>query len=196
MRLLPQPSGSAKWWAASRGFTLVETMVASGVFSLVTGSILVLYIFSARATNGVSRQLQLNSQARVLNFMADEIKRAQQVAVQNFNGTNFTAISPGQPQQGNALALVLPNGGGTIQVFYWLTSSGELYRATLNSTNSKMWLNNITNTVPFAMKDYMGNVVSNQMQRTLISINIFALDTNTKNYRQQLILRSAVEKRN
>lgn len=175
-------------------------MVASAVFALIMGSVIVLYVFSARATSGVSMQLQFGSQARVLNFMANEIKSATQVVVQNYDGTSFSSIAAGNAQQGNALSLTVPYGTTTNQVLYWLnftgTPTGTLYRAVVNSNNSKKVFNNITNAVPFALKSFDGSVASNQTQRTLVSIDLYAYDPNTKNFRQTMQLHSSVEKRN
>jgi type II secretory pathway component PulJ len=178
------------------GSTLVEMMFATGIFTLVMGSVLILYIFSARATSAVSRQLEINNGARVVNFMAKEIKSAQSVAVQNYDGSSFSGISAGSAQQGNALALTIPSGTNTLQVWYWRNSSGRLYRATLNTGRSKLFLSNVTNTIPFALKTYNGGVISNLTGRILVDINLFVLDSNVKDFRQTLNLRTAAEQRN
>jgi type II secretory pathway component PulJ len=178
------------------GFALAQALVASAIFTMVMGSIMIFHVFFVRVSSGVSRQLELNSQARVVNIILNEIKQAQSVVIQNYDGSSFSTIPSGSLQQGNALIMTVPNGTNTLQVFYWLNSTGQLYRATVSVARSKLWLNNITNSVPFAMKDYGGGVLSNLSSRTLVDVSLFALDSNVRNFRQTLALRSAAEKRN
>jgi hypothetical protein len=174
----------------------MEALTASAVFTLVMGTVLTLYVFAARVSSGVTQQFLFGAQARVLNFMAGEIKAAQQVTVENYNGTNFTAISAGQPQQGNALSLVVTNGSSTMNVYYWLSSTGTFFRAAKNVTNCEMRLSDITNTVPFAMMTYQGAVASNTTQRLLVAVQLLVSDPNTKNFRQAMMLNDSVENRN
>ncbi len=181
---------------AQQGFTLMEALTASAVFTLVMGTVLSLYVFAARVSSGVSQQFLFGAQARILNFMAGEVKAAQQVTVENYNGTNFTTITYGQPQQGNALALVVTNGSSTMNVYYWLSSTGTFFRAAKSTTNCELRLSNITNTVPFAMMTYQGAVASNTTQRLLVGVTLLVSDPNTKNFRQAMILNDSVENRN
>jgi type II secretory pathway component PulJ len=178
------------------GFTIVEMMFATGIFTLVMGSVLILYVFSARATSAVNRQFDINNGARVVNLMVKEIKSAQTVAVQSYDGSSFSAIPNGSAQQGNALMLTIPSGTNTLQVWYWRNLSGQIYRASLNTGRSKLFLSNVTNTAPFALKNYGGAVITTITGRTLVDINIFVLDANVKDFRQTLNLRAAAEQRN
>jgi hypothetical protein len=83
-----------------------------------------------------------------------------------------------------------------MNVYYWLSSTGTFFRAAKNVTNCEMKINDITNTVPFAMMTYQGVVASNQTQRTLIAVQLLVSDPNTKNFRQAMILNDSVENRN
>ena len=171
-------------------------MMAGGAFTLIMGSIIFLYVFSARATSGVCQQLLFGNQARVTSFMANEIKSAVSVAVQNFDGTNFTTVASGSAQQGNALSLTISNSSWNYQVLYWLTSTGTLYRATVNTSRSRLYLSNVTNSLPFSFQDYQGNILSNATQRQLVDIDLYFWDPNPKNFRQGMYLTAAVENRN
>ena len=178
------------------GFTLVETAVTTSVFTLIMGSVLYLYIFSARASSGICQQLLYGNQARVTSIMANEIKSAVSIAIQNYDGTNFTTVASGSAQQGNALSLTISNSSSNFQVLYWLTTTGTLYRATVNTTRSRLYLSNITNSLPFSFQDYSGTILSNPNQRTLVDIDLFCLDPNPKNFRQVMYLNASVENRN
>ena len=144
---------------SNAGFKLVEMMFAMGIIHVGHGQRAhALCLLGESATSAVSRQLDINNGARVVNFMVKEIKSAQSVAVQTYDGSSFSDIPAGSAQQGNALALTVPSGTNTLQVWYWRNSSGQLYRATLNTGSSKVFLNNVTNTTPFALKNYSGGV--------------------------------------
>jgi len=180
----------------ARGFTLAEMLTATSAFTLVMGTVLTLYVFAARVSNGVSQQYLFGTQANVLYTMAGEVKAASSVLVENYNGTNFTAISAGQPQQGNALSLVVTNGSSTMNVYYWLSSTGTLYRAAKTVTNCVLRLSNVTNTVPFAFLTYQGAVASNQTQRQLVNVTLLCADPNVQNFRQAMVLNDSMENRN
>lgn len=181
---------------SNAGFKLVEMLFAMGIFTLVMGTVLTLYVFSAKATQAASRQMDINNGVRAVNFMVKEIKSAQSVAVQTYNGTSFSDIPMGTPFHGNALALTVPSGANTLQVWYWVNSTGQLCRATLNSGNSKVFLSNVTNANPFAVQNYSGGVLSTNGPRTLVGIDLYVLDSNVKDFRQTLNLQAAAEKRN
>lgn len=178
------------------GFTLAEVMVASAIFTIIMGSIIALNLFSARVTSGIGRLLELSAQSNVLNLMVNDIKSSQQSSVQNYDGTAFTAIPLGQPQQGNALSVSIQNGTNTQQVYYYVNSAGQLYRWDASANITRKYLTDITNTVAFSSQTYSGSVISNQIARTLIDINLLVVDSNPRDFRQTLTLRASAEKRN
>lgn len=188
------PSHSRR--SACIAFTFTEMLIAVSVFTLTMAAVLVLYGFSARVTSGVGRQIELSSRAHVVNMMVGEIKQAQSLEVRNYNGTSFQAIPVGQPQQGNALFMTVPVGSVAARIYYWVDNQGQLFRWQTNSASSKLWLNNITNTVPFRAVDYKGAVLSNLTARLLIDIDLAVVDSSDVNFRQTLLIRSAAEKRN
>ena len=158
LRWLIRRSRAARLRRGNGGFTIAEIMMASGISTLIMGGVIYLYTFSSRAAGGVGRQLEYVSQARILGFIANEVKSAQTAKVQTYDGTSFSDIASGSLQQGNALSLSVPLGTNTYQVLYWVNSTGTLYRATLNSGNRKPWLTNVTNTLPFSVTSFNGTV--------------------------------------
>ena len=182
---------------ATAAFTLAETMVGTAVFTLVFASIIALYLLSGRVTSGVNRSLELGSRAGVLDVMTTEIKSCLGVSVGTYNGTTFTAIPVGELQQGNALRLTLPTTGTNTQLIqYWVDNSKQLVRWDLNANRTRVYLTDITNTVAFTSETFAGAVISNQIARTLIDINLQILDSNPNNFRQYLKLQASAEKRN
>lgn len=171
-------------------------MVAVAVFTMVMAAILILNGFGLRVGSGVGRQLEFSSKAHVVNLMVSEIKESEFAEIRNFNGTSFLAINPGQPQRGNAISLRVSSASGTQQVYYWVDSQGQLLRWQTNSARSKLWLNNITNAVPFAAVDFQGNVLSNLTARLLIDINLAVVDSSDVDFRQTMLVHAAAEKRN
>ena len=182
------------------GFTLAEAMVATSVFTLVMGSMLTLYVFSSKSISGTTMQLQLNTQAQVVNLMVNEIKSSRLTRVMAYDGTNFNNIAMGQAQKGNALSLSIPNGSfGTtnmLQVYYWVNSNGYLYRSSGGTVNRKLWMTCITNAVVFSLQDYTQRVASNLLGKSYIDINLYCYDNNTQNFLQSLTLMCGAQQRN
>jgi len=75
------------------GFTLVEMLVATLIFSLLTGTMLMAVLASARSATAGRELNNLNEEARlVLNRMSRELREARRVvAVTNPDGTTFNA---------------------------------------------------------------------------------------------------------
>jgi hypothetical protein len=179
-----------------RAFTIVEVTIASALTTMIMGSVLMLSTFALRSIHGVAAQLQLNSQSRIVNKMILEMKEANLVSIQNYNGTTITPITTGQPIQGNSMLLTLPNGTATYQVIYWVNNSGQLYRSPLVGGTSQLWLTNITSATPFSARDYTGTIVTIPNANMLYGIALSALDPNTRDFRQVLSLQVSVNNRN
>jgi|GEM_PF-1475646 len=187
-------------WNRTAAFTLAEVMVSTAVFTLVMGSMLTLYVFSSKSISGTTVQLQLNTQAQVVNLMVNEIKSSRLTRVMTYDGTNFTNIAMGQAQKGNALSLSVPNGAfGTtnmLPVYYWVNSNGYLYRSSGPTVNRKLWMTCITNTVVFSLQDYKQKIASNLLGKSYIDINLYCFDSNTRNFLQSLTLLCGAQQRN
>ena len=174
-----------------RAFTLTEMMISLAVFTLTAYAMLTLNIFSLRSTSGVSRQLELASESRILNFMVRDVMAAQLVTIQTYSGGTFTNIPAGQPIQGNAMTIT--NAGQQVQ--YWVDSSGNLYRSIVG-TGQNLWITSVTGSITFAVTDYTGTVLTIMPGRVLVDINFTAVDTNLQNFRQAIMIHTAVEMRN
>ncbi len=183
--------------SSSAAYTLLEVMITSFIFTLIMGSVIALNVFAARSSQGLSRQLEMNSNARVLNRLLMEIRSAQTVSIRNYNGSTFGVIPPGTQQRGNALLLTLyDTTNSTRQIAYWLSNS-NLFRATINGTDGRLWLSNITNSYPFSAQDYRGSTLSNLIDRVVVDISVgLIVDSNVKDYRQTLLVRTGGTKRN
>jgi len=178
-------------------FTITEVAVVSTLMLIVLGSIISLSIFSLRVSSGANRQLELDSQARVVNFMVSEIKTARDVAIQNYNGTTLTSIPVGQPLVGNALTLVIDNPNGTTKdVIYWVDTNGELFRTVVSGGGAKLWINDITSATPFSGKDFAGNILTTPSQRMIVDVRLTAVDSNQQNFKQTVTRHVTVSKRN
>jgi prepilin-type N-terminal cleavage/methylation domain-containing protein len=179
------------------GYTLVEVMIASAISALIMGPIIILYVFAARSSQGLNRQLEMNSNARVMNLMLTEIRSAQSVSIRNYDQNTFRVIAPGTPQCGNALLLTIYDASNTSrQVAYWLSNS-NLFRSTVNGSDGRLWLSNITNATPFSAQDYSGAVLSNLIDRVVVDVNLGVMeDSNSRDFRQTLAIHTAGTKRN
>ena len=194
---LPRQQGR---WNQSLAFTLPEALMSTAVLTLVMGSMLSLYIFASKSISGTTVQLQLNTQAQVVNLMVNEIKSSRATRVMKYDGTNFTTIAMNEAQHGNALSLSVPNGAfGTtniLAIYYWVDSNGFLWRSSGNTVNRKLWMTCITNRTIFTLQDYSQRVLSNLCGKSYIDINLYCYDNNTRNFLQSLTMLCGAQQRN
>ncbi|HEY1788521.1 MAG TPA: prepilin-type N-terminal cleavage/methylation domain-containing protein [Verrucomicrobiae bacterium] len=182
---------------SAQGFTLVEMMVALAVFTLVIMVTLATQVYGTRVYTLAATKLSATTSARMaLNDIRDEIRQGQIVNVGNYiwtgndpAATNFTPISDGNPQQGNAL-IIYPSStnAGTFTLMYLQPGSGTNYSlGTPASTNcliletyrngalaqSNDVANFITNQVIFTAQDYENNILTNNVNNRVIQVQMF-----------------------
>lgn len=181
---------------ATAGFTLPEVTITSAIMVIIMGGVMALNLFSARSASGVSRMLQINSQAHVLAVMAQDIRSAQTVSVNNSKGASFVPIAWGTEQKGNALCLTVPNGSTNNTVYYYVDGNNQLCRQDATASVTQKYLSEVTNTVVFSLQDFKGTIVSTQMPLCLVVINLQVADPNPLDFRQVLNLQTSIQKRN
>jgi hypothetical protein len=179
------------------GFTVTEMAVVSLLFALILGSIIGLAVLTLRLSSGTTRQMELDSQARVVNLLVSEVKSSQLMGIYNYDGATFTSVPVGKPQVGNALSLTVANANGsTKQVIYYVNSQGQLFRSVLNGGSAKLWIDDITSSAPFSARDYTGTVLTVPSQKMLIDLRLTGVDANTQDFRQTITRQVTVGKRN
>lgn len=168
------------------GFSLVELMIALGIFTVLIGGLVVMQIFGMRVYTLASTKLIATTNARQsLNAMRDQIRSAQQVYVGIFNPTNqtFARIPDGSLQIGNALQLyTVPTSQTTLlyTIFYQDPRSNVVYSITNNPATTNLLdgltvlAKYMTNYYCFDAEDYQypANVLSNYINNPVIGVTM------------------------
>lgn len=192
---------SASSPSCRRGVTLVEMVVAVAVFSLIILATVSMQIYASRVYTLAATKLSATSGARqALNDIRDKIRQGQIVNVGNYTLAtgnpiqDFTPVSNGQSQQGNAL-IIYPNATSTnsFTLMFLQPGAGGTNFATVNAagafvntnslfliiyTNGTCQVSNsvisyITNQIVFTAQDFQNNTLTNNVNNRVIQIQMF-----------------------
>ena len=113
---------------ATRAFTLVEMMMAAGVFSIAGAALMTIFMFSVRSFASMSNYAVLDQYNRqAMDQLTYEIRQAQQVVSYSSNATS------------SSLGIV--NGSG-LNVSYTFDGAMQQVRRTASDGSSKVLLTN------------------------------------------------------
>jgi type II secretory pathway pseudopilin PulG len=158
------------------GFTLVEMMMAVGVFLFIfIGTMVAIQIFGLRVYSLAATKLTATEGGReTLNQLRDQIREAKTVYVGNCSSvgaSSFTLIPLTSAQQGNALQIFPTTNLNSYAIYYLNTNdvpTNVLDMAMASITNSStnfgtptVLASYITNQMIFDAEDYMGNIATN-----------------------------------
>jgi len=148
------------------GFTLVEMLVATGVYLFImVGVVVAIQIFALRIyTLAATKLVATQGAEKALNQIRDDIRQAKLLQVgRTDNSGNFTAISGTNGAVGNALQVFQTNTMTAPYSLYWLQtntvggmSSNVLYLLSVSahSSNTYMLSCYITNTDVFCAENW------------------------------------------
>jgi type II secretory pathway pseudopilin PulG len=166
-----------------RGYTLVELMVALGVFMFVVIGSLSLHIFGLKLNEMVKVKVTASEGARrALGSLVTEIHGAGNVLVGNGGYTAFTPSAFNTPQQGNAIQIYPVKTDTNRFVRYFLDATDKsLKRLEGGSGAMTVIATSITNRAVFSSEDFAGNVLSNSFNNRVICVRLqfFRLDDPT-----------------
>lgn len=184
---------------AFNAFTLVEMMVAISVFSLVVLATVAMQIYAMRVYTLAATKLTATADARqAMNDIRDQVREARLVYVGNYvynTGVppiDFSPITNGAPQQGNALmiypttttnsfTLVYLEPGYKSNNFTSFSSSGAPLGTNsllmLIYTNGGLYVSNdvadfITNQIVFDAENFEGQMLSTNENNYLIHMTL------------------------
>jgi prepilin-type N-terminal cleavage/methylation domain-containing protein len=186
------------WRRATRGFTMVEMLVAITVFSLVILATISVQIYASRIYALTATTLNTTEQARVtMNNIRDRVREARVVYVGNYGATaggtpltHFSTVTNGFPQQGNALVMFPSSDTNSFTLVYLQTNSSGFTALSVNGvavstnalilltyTNGTMAVSNdvadfITNQVVFDAENFMGTILTNNQNNYLIRMKL------------------------
>jgi len=157
----------------TRAFTLVDMMVAMGLFMLVILAVVYSHIFGLRMYGIVHAKLSAIDDARhTLSRMAEEVRTAGVVQVGNGTGESFTQIPAHALQQGNALRIYPFSGNTNNFIQYYYDPASEELRRFASGGGDEVVARSITNEVVFAAENYAGEVLTNSFNNRVISMTL------------------------
>jgi prepilin-type N-terminal cleavage/methylation domain-containing protein len=184
MKLVPQLNSrnpDARRNLSRAGMTLVELMVAMGLFGFVSVGLLYTHVFCLRQDELVNSKLGASDQSRKgFSLLTRDIRAAKVWEVGNVNsaGTNFTGISEGAVQKGNALRLSYSTNWNEGLLYYFNTNNlvdgGKLYRIKLTTGDTTLiadYLTNRTaNALMFQAENYKGAPQTNRTHKGVVKV--------------------------
>jgi len=139
------------------GFTLVEMMVALGIFGFIIAGMVAVQIFGMRVYTLASTKLIATTSARqTMNAMRDRIRSANQVYVGIFDpaSSTFSRIANGSPQIGNALQLFTTT--NQVSQYYTIFYMDPTVNTVFSITNNPLTTNNMLDGLT-VLAQYMTN---------------------------------------
>lgn len=181
--------------AAARGFTLVEMMVAVTVFSLVILATIAMQIYASRVYTLAATRLSATEEARAaMNDIRDRVRNSRLVYVGEYTAAtgnpvlDFSAMTNGDPQQGNALMIYPSTTTNYFTLVYLQPGNGSNSWAStspgnVNSlimliyTNGALQVSNdvadyVTNQIIFDAENFEGSVLSSNQNNYLIHMTL------------------------
>lgn len=156
-----------------RGFTVTEMMVAGTIFGLAVIGILYSHLFGLRMFNIAASKLRATSAARLAaSLVRNDVRGAKLMYVGSGDGNHFTSAVAGALRQGNALQ-IYPTTDTNTFIRYYLDSTNQiLCRVRSDSPQIKLMAANVTNQIPFALEDYGGNILTNDVNNRVARITL------------------------
>lgn len=147
-------------------FTLMEMMIATGIFLGVFVGVLVgLQLFGLKVYTLAATKLSATDDARkTMNILREQIRESKLVYVGNYSSGTFNRIANGQPQTGNALEMFFADTNdepGTSPTVYFQQTSGTTNALYCVSNNVvKRVANYVTNNIVFTAEDYQASILT------------------------------------
>jgi len=157
------------------GFTLVEMLIAVGIFGFIIAGMVAVQIFGLRVYTLAATKLIATTNAReTLNFMRDQIRSSQQVYVGTFTNGTFTMASG--LQIGNALQIFtttnMTASSTNFIVFYQDPSTNEVFCYSNTPANTWVVAQYMTNYNCFDAEDYNQTVLTNYANNPVIGVTL------------------------
>jgi len=180
-----------------RGHTLTETIVASALLCLVTGTIAVCNIAGLKFTEYVRPKIDNSRYARqTVARIIEEVRCASSVEVGTGTATTFTNAAVNKPQAGNAIRIYPTN--STQYIYYYLdTNTQSLLEVPLGASTAFEIAECVTNLAPFTMENFAGTTLTNPANNSVLSLQLqMRRDSNVGTVGDAYQIRSRITRRN
>jgi hypothetical protein len=154
-------------------FTLVEIMVAMGVFSLAVIGVVYTHLYGLKLDQLVQSKLGASdSSRRGFNLMCADIRSSKMWDIGTGNATQFTPIANGQAQSGIALKLHRTIDTNSYVIYYFDTNRAELRRRKSGVSGTTLVADNLTNSMFFRAELPNGLTQSNLTHKGVINCSM------------------------
>jgi len=180
------------------GRTLVETMVAMALMSLVLGAILSGHLAGLRLTGFVQPKIDNSEYARkTVSRIIEEVRCANTVQVGTGTVSAFTFAAANKPQVGNAIR-VFPSANTNSFIYYFTdTNTWTVQRTDLSSSTALTIATRVTNITVFSMENFGGTVLTNPQNNSVMSVLLqMRRDTTVSGVSDTAQIRSKITRRN
>ena len=154
-----------------QAYTLVEMMVASGLFSLVILGILACHLAGLRFQQLIQPKL-LNAQyeRQTVGRLIEEVRCANSLQVGTGSLSTFTAAGPTKIQAGNALRIYTSTNTSRYIYYFHDLATATVQRVAFQSTSAAIIASAVTNHTIFTMQDFAGNALTNSQNNAVMSL--------------------------
>jgi pilin/secretion family protein with methylation motif len=167
----PEESASPGVSCCRQAYTLVETMIASALLSLVILGILACHLAGLRFLQLIQPKL-LNAQyeRQTLGRLIEEVRSANSLQVGTGSQSTFSAAGPTNVQSGNALR-IYPSTNTSQYIYYFHDlATATVQRVPLQGTHATIIAGAVTNDTIFTMQDFAGNALTNSQNNAVMSL--------------------------
>jgi len=156
-----------------RAFTFTELIIASTVFLMAVGGVLIANSVGMQMMSLTQPKLAVTGRTRnTVAQLYSDISSAKFVRVGNGNLTGFTNIAVPNPKEGNAIELYTTNDTTLFVRYFRDAADKKLKRMTSSATNATVVANAISNSIVFRAEDLSGNVQTNEEINMVVAIRL------------------------
>ena len=165
------PVSPSRTHAASRAFSLTETLIALALLSAVVAAVLVCQYYGLQLHTLIRPKLDSAAFARsTVSTMVEEVRSSEYLYVGNWVGTNFVPAGPTNAQRGNALRICFVADTNNFITYYQDAGDLTLKRIGLGASNATSVAFGVTNSVVFTFRDFSGTILTNDQNNTAVDV--------------------------
>ena len=155
------------------GFTIVEMMVAAGIFLIIIGAMVSVQIFGLRVYTLAGTKITATTSGReTLNDIRDRIRSCQVLYVGIWTNGTFSQIPNGQPQIGNAIELFSSTNLVATNMTIFYMDPGQTNLCMTNNGYFSVEAKYMTNYFCFDAEDYQQNIFTNYVNNPVIQLTM------------------------
>jgi hypothetical protein len=151
--------------------TLVEMMIAMGLFSLAVVGLIYTHLFGLQQDQLVQSKLGASDASRrSFDLLVVDIRSCKSWRIGNGGLDGFVPIPNGTNQQGNALMIYPTTGTNPYVMYYFDTARRQLHRGRSGASGAELIAGNLTNTMFFRAENYRGQTQTDLSHKGVVNV--------------------------